>query len=130
MMTRRLKLSERNLASMTRDNEDRIVQLQNRVDDMNQEVVKQKREILEYKNKEQNSLEQISAVCFLLSQFIPRCSLLISHGLSISWNLILHILSGQKQIKNKFTYPYANCSTKNVVSIFAVLKNKAISRKE
>ncbi|KAI9496358.1 hypothetical protein BDB00DRAFT_810128 [Zychaea mexicana] len=61
-LTRRLKLSERSLASMTRDNEDRIVQLQNRVDDMNQEVVKQKREILEYKSKEMNSLEQITAL--------------------------------------------------------------------
>lgn len=62
-LTRRLKISERSLASMTRDNEDRIVQLQNRVDDMNQEVVKQRREISEYKNKEKNSLEQISTVC-------------------------------------------------------------------
>ncbi|KAL0088964.1 hypothetical protein J3Q64DRAFT_1732550 [Phycomyces blakesleeanus] len=58
-LTRRLKSSERSLASMTRDNEDRIVLLQNRVDDMNQEVIKQKREILEYKGKEKNSLEQI-----------------------------------------------------------------------
>lgn len=49
---------------MARDNEDRIVQLQNRVDDMNLEVVKQRREILEYKGKEKNSLEQISAVSF------------------------------------------------------------------
>ena len=47
---------------MTRDNEDRIVRLQNKVDDMNQEVVKQKREILEYKSKEKNSLDQIGAV--------------------------------------------------------------------
>lgn len=47
---------------MTRDNEDRITQLQNRVDDMTQEVVKQKREILEYKNKEKSSLDQIGAV--------------------------------------------------------------------
>lgn len=59
-------MSERNLASMTRDNEDRIVQLQSKVDDMNQEVVKQRREIMEYKNKEKNSLEQISAVIILL----------------------------------------------------------------
>ena len=47
---------------MTRDNEDRITQLQNRVDDMTQEVVKQKREIIEYKTKEQSSLDQIGAV--------------------------------------------------------------------
>ncbi|KAI9012675.1 hypothetical protein CLU79DRAFT_769621 [Phycomyces nitens] len=61
-LTRRLKSSERSLASMTRDNEDRIVLLQNRVDDMNQEVIKQKREILEYKGKEKNSLDQISTL--------------------------------------------------------------------
>ncbi|CDH51901.1 hypothetical protein RO3G_00813 [Lichtheimia corymbifera JMRC:FSU:9682] len=61
-LTRRLKASERSVASMTRDNEDRITQLQNRVDDMTQEVVKQKREILEYKNKEKSSLDQIGAL--------------------------------------------------------------------
>ncbi|KAI8364361.1 uncharacterized protein BYT42DRAFT_212629 [Radiomyces spectabilis] len=61
-LTKRLKLSERSLASMTRDNEDRILMLQNRVDDMNQEVIRQKKEILEYKNKEKNSLDQISAL--------------------------------------------------------------------
>jgi hypothetical protein len=47
---------------MARDNEDRIVQLQNRVDDMNSEVAKQRKEIQEYKGKERNSLEQIGAV--------------------------------------------------------------------
>lgn len=47
---------------MTRDNEDRIVVLQNRVDDMTNQVNKQKRELLEYKSKEANSLEQISMV--------------------------------------------------------------------
>lgn len=49
---------------MARDNEDRIIQLQNRVDDMNLEVGKQKREIQEYKGKEKNSLEQIGAVSY------------------------------------------------------------------
>jgi len=47
---------------MARDNEDRIVQLQNKVDDMNMEVAKQRREIQEYKGKEKSSLDQISAV--------------------------------------------------------------------
>ncbi|KAG0188104.1 hypothetical protein DFQ28_005376 [Apophysomyces sp. BC1034] len=61
-LTKRLKSSERSLASMTRDNEGRIVQLQNHVDDMNEEVIKQKREISEYKTKEQKSLEQIIAL--------------------------------------------------------------------
>lgn len=61
-LTQRLKSSERSLASMARDNEDRIVQLQNRVDDMNSEVAKQRKEIQEYKGKERNSLEQIGAV--------------------------------------------------------------------
>ncbi|SAM07854.1 hypothetical protein [Absidia glauca] len=59
-LTQRLKLSEKSLASMTRDNEDRIVVLQNRVDDMTNQVNKQKRELMEYKSKESNSLEQIS----------------------------------------------------------------------
>ncbi|KAI8098841.1 uncharacterized protein BX664DRAFT_8030 [Halteromyces radiatus] len=59
-LTQRLKLSEKSLASMTRDNEDRILVLQNRVDDMTNQVNKQKRELLEYKTKEINSLEQIS----------------------------------------------------------------------
>jgi t-SNARE complex subunit (syntaxin) len=69
-LTQRLKSSERSLASMARDNEDRIVELQNRVDDMNLEVVKQRREIQEYKGKEKNSLDQISAVsCGLLRCF-------------------------------------------------------------
>ncbi|KAF7727097.1 hypothetical protein EC973_008060 [Apophysomyces ossiformis] len=61
-LTQRLKSSERSLASMTRDNENRIVQLQNHVDDMNEEVIKQRREISEYKTKEKKSLEQISAL--------------------------------------------------------------------
>jgi predicted nucleic acid-binding Zn-ribbon protein len=59
-----LKSSERSLASLARDNEDKIVQLQNKVDDMNNEVIKQRREIQEYKSKEKNSLEQISTVRF------------------------------------------------------------------
>ncbi|KAI7892410.1 uncharacterized protein EV154DRAFT_505037 [Mucor mucedo] len=62
LLTQRLKSSEKSLASMARDNEDRIVQLQNRVDDMNLEVGKQRREIQEYKGKEKNSLDQIGAL--------------------------------------------------------------------
>ncbi|KAI8365738.1 hypothetical protein BD560DRAFT_436336 [Blakeslea trispora] len=61
-LTQRLKHSEQSLASMTRDNEDRIIELQNKVDDMNLEVVKQRKEIQEYKGKEKNSLDQISAL--------------------------------------------------------------------
>ncbi|KAI8639417.1 hypothetical protein BD408DRAFT_435157 [Parasitella parasitica] len=61
-LTQRLKSSEKSLASLARDNEDRIVHLQNKVDDMNIEVAKQKREIQEYKGKEKNSLDQISAL--------------------------------------------------------------------
>ncbi|KAK4518891.1 putative DNA helicase ino80 [Mucor velutinosus] len=61
-LTQRLKSSEKSLASMARDNEDRIVQLQNKVDDMNMEVAKQRREIQEYKGKEKSSLDQISAL--------------------------------------------------------------------
>ncbi|CAO0798312.1 unnamed protein product [Mucor circinelloides] len=61
-LTQRLKSSEKSLACMARDNEDRIVQLQNKVDDMNMEVAKQRREIQEYKGKEKSSLDQISAL--------------------------------------------------------------------
>ncbi|GAN06570.1 hypothetical protein MAM1_0128c06056 [Mucor ambiguus] len=61
-LTQRLKSSEKSLASMARDNEDRIVHLQNKVDDMNMEVAKQRREIQEYKGKEKSSLDQISAL--------------------------------------------------------------------
>ncbi|CEI94314.1 hypothetical protein RMCBS344292_08526 [Rhizopus microsporus] len=67
-LTNRLRSSEKSLASMARDNEDRIVQLQNRVEDMHQEVVKQRKEIQEYKGKEQKSLEQISALESHISQ--------------------------------------------------------------
>ncbi|KAI8065362.1 uncharacterized protein B0P05DRAFT_554035 [Gilbertella persicaria] len=61
-LTQRLKYSEQSLASMARDNEDRIVELQNRVDDMNLEVIRQRKEIQEYKSKEKNSLDQIGAL--------------------------------------------------------------------
>lgn len=61
-MTQRLKSSEQSLAYMARDNEDRITELQNKVEDMNLEVIKQRKEIQEYKGKEKNSLDQISAV--------------------------------------------------------------------
>jgi hypothetical protein len=52
------------LASLARDNEDRILELQDKVDDMTLDMVKQRKEIKEYKNKEKSSLEQISAVKF------------------------------------------------------------------
>ncbi|KAI8373955.1 hypothetical protein EDC96DRAFT_498083 [Choanephora cucurbitarum] len=61
-LTQRLKHSEQSLAYMARDNEDRIIELQNKVDDMNLEVIRQRKEIQEYKGKEKNSLEQISAL--------------------------------------------------------------------
>ncbi|KAG1499026.1 hypothetical protein G6F54_004676 [Rhizopus delemar] len=67
-LTQRLKSSEKSLASIARDNEDRIVQLQNRVEDMNLEVLKQRKEIQEYKGKEKKSLEQISALELHISQ--------------------------------------------------------------
>ncbi|KAI7874665.1 hypothetical protein K492DRAFT_240730 [Lichtheimia hyalospora FSU 10163] len=61
-LTRSIRRSERNLASLTRENEDRIVQLQSRVDDMNSQVARQKHEIQEYKKKESTSLQQIDAL--------------------------------------------------------------------
>jgi hypothetical protein len=63
-LTQRLKSSEQSLASLARDNEDRILELQDKVDDMTLDMVKQRKEIKEYKNKEKSSLEQISAVKF------------------------------------------------------------------
>jgi hypothetical protein len=62
LLTKRLKESERSLASMTHDNESRIAHLQTFVDDMNNNINNQKKEIMEFKGKEKNSLEQISAV--------------------------------------------------------------------
>lgn len=62
-LTRSIRRSEHSLTSLTRENEDRIVQLQSRVDDMNSEVARQKHEIQEYKKKESTSLQQIDAVC-------------------------------------------------------------------
>ncbi|CDH60915.1 hypothetical protein RO3G_00813 [Lichtheimia corymbifera JMRC:FSU:9682] len=61
-LTRSIRRSEHNLTSLTRENEDRIVQLQSRVDDMNSEVARQKHEIQEYKKKESTSLQQIDAL--------------------------------------------------------------------
>ncbi|KAH8554182.1 hypothetical protein BGW37DRAFT_245354 [Umbelopsis sp. PMI_123] len=67
-LTKRLKESERSLASMTQENETRIAQLQTFVDDMNNNINNQKKEILEFKGKEKNSLEQISALEAHISQ--------------------------------------------------------------
>lgn len=61
-LTKRLKESERSLANMAHENESRIAQLQTFVDEMNNNINNQKREILEFKGKEKNSLDQISAV--------------------------------------------------------------------
>ncbi|KAI9288853.1 hypothetical protein BC943DRAFT_300761 [Umbelopsis sp. AD052] len=62
LLTKRLKESERSLASMTHENESRIAHLQTFVDDMNNNINNQKKEILEFKGKEKNSLDQISAL--------------------------------------------------------------------
>jgi hypothetical protein len=47
---------------MAHENESRITQLQTFVDEMNNNINNQKREIIEFKGKEKNSLDQISAV--------------------------------------------------------------------
>lgn len=57
---------------MARDNEDRITELQNKVDDMSLEVIKQRKEIQEYKGKEKNSLDQISAVSLFIYIAVTR----------------------------------------------------------
>lgn len=61
-LTKRLKESERSLANMAYENESRITHLQSFVDEMNANINNQKKEIIEYKGKEKNSLEQIIAV--------------------------------------------------------------------
>lgn len=67
-LTKRLKESERSLANMAHENESRIAQLQTFVDEMNNNINNQKREILEFKGKEKNSLDQISALEAHISQ--------------------------------------------------------------
>lgn len=108
---------------MTRDNEDRITQLQNRVDDMTQEVVKQKREILEYKNKEKNSLDQIGAVSDERSSrermlFYSYTDMLISQFVSSKHTL--HALKDLKQTKSRSIYPSNAFLKRNVVSHLVV----------
>ncbi|KAG2174301.1 hypothetical protein INT43_004324, partial [Umbelopsis isabellina] len=61
-LTKRLKESERSLANMAYENESRITHLQSFVDEMNANINNQKKEIIEYKGKEKNSLEQIIAL--------------------------------------------------------------------
>ncbi|KAJ2960089.1 hypothetical protein NQZ79_g4486 [Umbelopsis isabellina] len=61
-LTKRLKESERSLANMAYENESRITHLQSFVDEMNANINNQKKEIIEYKGKEKNTLEQIIAL--------------------------------------------------------------------
>jgi hypothetical protein len=98
---------------MARDNEDRIVELQNKVDDMNLEVIKQRREIQEYKGKEKNSLEQIGAV-----NIQKTSNKIKSINLKYSWNHILQTFNVLKLIKSKFICLSRCCLMRNVASCF------------
>ncbi|PKK70038.1 hypothetical protein RhiirC2_747285 [Rhizophagus irregularis] len=61
-LTKRLKESERHLASVARQHEDRIEELQNKLDETKADLATKKREIQDHKSKEKTNLHQISAL--------------------------------------------------------------------
>ncbi|CAG8500791.1 12211_t:CDS:10, partial [Acaulospora colombiana] len=61
-LTKRLKESERHLASVARQHEDRIEELQHRLEETKADLVVKKREIQEHKNNEKSNLYQISTL--------------------------------------------------------------------
>ncbi|CAG8564695.1 7415_t:CDS:10 [Diversispora eburnea] len=61
-LTKRLKESERHLASVARQHEDRIEELQHRLEETKADLVAKKREIQDHKHKEKTNLHQISAL--------------------------------------------------------------------
>ncbi|CAG8449804.1 24967_t:CDS:10 [Dentiscutata erythropus] len=61
-LTKRLKESERHLASVARQHEDRIEELQHKLEETKADLVAKKREIQDHKNKEKTNLHQISAL--------------------------------------------------------------------
>ncbi|CAG8616355.1 19080_t:CDS:10 [Gigaspora rosea] len=60
-LTKRLKESERHLASVARQHEDRIEELQHKLEETKADLVAKKREIQDHKNKEKTNLHQIAA---------------------------------------------------------------------
>ncbi|CAG8488178.1 5972_t:CDS:10 [Funneliformis caledonium] len=61
-LTKRLKESERHLASVARQHEDRIEELQHKLDETKADLAAKKREIQEHKGKEKTNLHQISSL--------------------------------------------------------------------
>ncbi|EXX52215.1 hypothetical protein RirG_254850 [Rhizophagus irregularis DAOM 197198w] len=61
-LTKRLKESERHLASVARQHEDRIEELQHKLDETKADLATKKREIQDHKSKEKTNLHQISAL--------------------------------------------------------------------
>ncbi|CAG8594140.1 10614_t:CDS:10, partial [Dentiscutata heterogama] len=61
-LTKRLKESERHLASVARQHEDRIEELQHKLEETKADLMVKKREIQDHKNKEKTNLHQISAL--------------------------------------------------------------------
>jgi len=61
-LTKRLKESERHLASVARQHEDRIEELQHKLDETKADLAVKKREIVDHKSKEKTNLHQISAL--------------------------------------------------------------------
>ncbi|CAG8511257.1 11972_t:CDS:10 [Gigaspora margarita] len=61
-LTKRLKESERHLASVARQHEDRIEELQHKLEETKADLVAKKREIQDHKNKEKTNIHQITAL--------------------------------------------------------------------
>jgi hypothetical protein len=61
-LTKKLKESERHLASVARQHEDRIEELQHKLEETKKDLLQKKREIQDHKSKEKTNLNQISAL--------------------------------------------------------------------
>ncbi|KAK9716830.1 hypothetical protein K7432_006640 [Basidiobolus ranarum] len=74
-LNKRLRQTEKNLTLSVRQHEERISELQTRVDEMKLELTSKKREIQEYKSNEKAHLQQIS----MLESEIVSISRVLSH---------------------------------------------------
>ncbi|CAG8482963.1 6520_t:CDS:10 [Ambispora leptoticha] len=61
-LAKKLKESEKNLATVARQHEDRIEELQQKLEQTKQDLIQKKREIQDHKSKEKANLHQISAL--------------------------------------------------------------------
>ncbi|ORX96780.1 hypothetical protein K493DRAFT_300742 [Basidiobolus meristosporus CBS 931.73] len=74
-LNKRLRQAEKNLSSSVRQHEDRITDLQNRIDEMHDELAMKKRDIQELKGSEKTHLSQISmleAEIFSVSKLLAQ----------------------------------------------------------